>query len=427
VSRRILTTIVGIAALAVVCFGIPLALSVRRTQQDDAITTLEREAARAALEAPATASNRDPIELPAPLAGDVLLAVYDQSGARLIGTGPDRADAVTASALSGALSTSTSGPELVVGWPLTANEITYGSVRAALPREAFESKVHRAWGLMAALGLLVIAVAAGLAWRQARRLAQPVAMLTTAVEHLGAGDFSVSVPPSGVAELDHAGRALEFTAARLGGVLEREREFSANASHQLRTPLTGLRLTLELAAADDRAPRKTIDAALASVDRLEATIDDLLRLARDVTHDASTDLPPIIEDQERTWHGAFAANGRPLRVIVADDLPVVTAPPNAVRQILDVLLSNAFDHGGGVVTLTANATPGGAVIEVTDEGAGVDGDTEAVFSRRVGRGTGIGLALARSLAAAEGGRLVLRAPGPSPTFRLLLPAVPGKP
>ena len=91
-----------------------------------------------------------------------------------------------------------------------------------------------------------------------------------------------------------------------------------------------------------------------------------------------------------------------------------------MRQILEVLLTNALDHGAGVVTLRARQGPGAVIIDVADEGTHyLDGST--IFDRRVGRSNGIGLALARTLAEAEGGRLVLDRPGPHPVFSLVLP------
>jgi signal transduction histidine kinase len=93
-----------------------------------------------------------------------------------------------------------------------------------------------------------------------------------------------------------------------------------------------------------------------------------------------------------------------------------------VREILDVLLANATEHGRGPVTVTVR--PAGPWLHVTvhDEGPGVDGAVEEIFTRRSGSGRGIGLALARSLAHAERGRLALTEPGPGPTFTLTLPA-----
>ena len=117
----------------------------------------------------------------------------------------------------------------------------------------------------------------------------------------------------------------------------------------------------------------------------------------------------------------MAVLGRRLRVDIDLDLPPVPISESAVRQMLEVLLANASDHGSGTVTVRAAPTPGGLVVEVSDEGAGITGDAERVFARGAGSGHGIGLALARSLAEAEGARLTLAAPGPNPRFRLLVP------
>ena len=427
-KRRILASIVGIATLAVVGFGIPLALTIRRVQRDDAIATLEREAARAAIEVPAGATATDPVELPSASASDVSLAVYRLDGTLETGSGPPMADPATAAALRGQLATHEDSTAISIGWPLTANEQTYGAVRAALPTSTFEHRVHVAWALMAALATLVIAVAALFAWWQAGRLARPVAALTDAVDKLGEGDFAVTVPTSGVDDLDRAAGALRATADRLGRLLARERAFSADASHQLRTPLTALRLSLELGQVGETDPQEAFAEALLGVERIEATVDDLLRLAR-AEHALSEpiELAPLIDEAGRSWNGRFAARGRPLRLRVQPDLPTARAAAPAVRQILDVLLANALDHGLGTATVTAAPTPGGVVVEVSDEGDGIDGDLERIFVRGEGAGNGIGLALARSLAEAEGGRLSLRAAGPNPCFRLLLPAAPDAP
>jgi signal transduction histidine kinase len=105
-------------------------------------------------------------------------------------------------------------------------------------------------------------------------------------------------------------------------------------------------------------------------------------------------------------------------------LPTVAVSDRAVRQILDVLVDNAQRHGAGAITVAAHPASSGVMVEVGDEGPGIRGDPESVFERRVSSsgGTGIGLALARSLAEAEGGRLVLRSAGPHPVFVLVLPA-----
>ena len=162
-----------------------------------------------------------------------------------------------------------------------------------------------------------------------------------------------------------------------------------------------------------------IDVALSEVDRLERTIDDLLALGRDAPGtEARTELGTVLTALENDWHGRSVAETRPLFVTSDPGLPEVAVSARAVRQILDVLVENAIRHGAGVITVRARVAPPGAVVEVSDEGTGVAGEKERIFERRVstaGR-SGIGLALARSLAEAEAGRLVLARSGPGPVF-----------
>ena len=425
-TRRILAAIVLVASLSVLAFGVPLAISVRSVERADEVSSLQRAAAGTAAELPPRLDGSAKVRVPTYVAGDdddVAFAVYDAAGNRVAGQGPPRADTVVTAALSGRLAQYSDANQISVGWPLTANDRTYGAVRAAVPESRVENRVHQAWLLMGLLGLAVVGVAALLAWWLSRRLARPVHALAGAASKLGDEDFTVAVEPSGVPELDRAGEALTTTAGRLGRLLARERNFSADASHQLRTPLTGLRLVLEEAALSGADPRDAFDSALREVDRLQATVDDLLRLARQERPEpALADPSPVVSDAANRWRGRAAEQNRPLRLDLPEDLPPARLTSAALRQILDVLLANALEHGRGTIKVAARATPGGVAIEVHDEGPGVDGDVDAVFVRGVGTGHGIGLALARSLAEAEGARLTVTGPGPAPTFRLLIPA-----
>ena len=139
---------------------------------------------------------------------------------------------------------------------------------------------------MTGLAVFVAMVAAAAGLLLSRHLTRPLRRLRDAAVRLGEGDFTVSAPPSGVAELDAAATALTATARRLGDLVERERAFTADASHQLRTPLTSLRLALENELAQPRSdPTQALRDALVDVDRLEATLTDLLALARDTVAD----------------------------------------------------------------------------------------------------------------------------------------------
>lgn len=422
-SRRVLTAIVVVTSLGIAGFGVPLAVAVQRLYRNEAILRLERETARAGAQVPATfRSSGDPVELPRPDQG-TRLGLYAPDGSRLLGAGPDRGGDELTRAADGRISESTHGA-LVVAAPLTSDERVYAVIRAELPASTVANRVHRAWILMAALAIVAITVAALVGRALSRRIAKPVADLASASARLGLGDFTARASRSGIAELDRAGESLDATAERLGRLVERERAFSADASHQLRTPLTGLRLHLETALASATVdPHSAMTTALGEVDRLERTIDDLLDLGRDVTADHGTfNVRDVIEGLERDWHGPLARNGRPLRVETDSDAGIAQASPTAVRQILEVLIANGDKHGRGTVRVHAHSVAGGVAIDVSDEGPGISGDPEAIFQRRSGsgRGHGIGLALARSLAEAEDARLWLLSPDSHPTFRLLL-------
>ena len=232
--------------------------------------------------------------------------------------------------------------------------------------------------------------------------------------------------PAAIPEIDSVGSALNTTAARLGDLLARERAFSANASHQLRTPLAGLRLQLEAALErPTQDPHPALTAGIAATDRLEQTIEQLLRLARDTSPRDGTplDLVALLDEICQGWEQQLARSGRRLRVSVDPAAPPSSASLAAVRQVLTVLLDNAAQHGAGTVSVTARDAAGALAIDVADEGPALDRPEAELFTRRSpsAAGYGIGLAFARSLAEAEGGRLRLTRSAP-PTFTLLMPA-----
>jgi signal transduction histidine kinase len=424
--RRILGSILATTAVAVVLFGLPLALAVQHLYHSEAVVRLEREATRATTAIPDSfGTSGDPVELPTPPAG-TRLGLYRADGRLVTGSGPAVMDAAVRAALAGRVAERTTGGSVVVAVPVPDEERVAAVVRAATPAGAIDARVRRAWLLMAALAAGAVAVAGLVAGVLAGRLSRPVDALALDAARLGNGDFSVRAGRSGVAEVDAVAATLDATGARLGQLLARERAFSADASHQLRTALAGLRLRLEAARLLPGADQdQAIADALAEVDRLEGTLEQLLVLARDTDVERDRlDLGEVLGTVERSWHGRLAADGRPLRLKVDSDLPPVRASTAAVTQVLDVLVSNAAVHGAGVVTLRARTAPGGLALEVSDEGPGVAGDPDRVFVRRdsAAAGHGIGLALARSLAEAEGGRLLLQHAGPPVVFVLLLPA-----
>ena len=424
------TRIVGLAVLAAVLaialFGVPLAGGVLKYAKSNERTKLllGADAAAAAVSADVL-RGKMPTDLRDPNDG-THLAVYVDRGLRILGTGPEGGDPAVYAALHGEISNKDLNGELVVSVPVTHDTDVIGAVRAASPVAAVYRQVALVWLGMLGLGGLAIGMVWLVARRQARRLARPLEELSEAARRLGQGDFSVRTTPAAIPEIDSVGAALNSTAGRLDDMLARERSFSADASHQLRTPLTGLRLRLEAALAHpDQDLRHAITDGIAAADRLEQTIEELLALARDTRSSNATplDLPVLLDEIEAGWHDRLAAQDRALHVAVDPLAPVSLASTAAVRQVLTVLLDNAATHGAGTVSVAVRNAADALAIDVSDEGTGITAAEPELFTRRsrLADGHGIGLALARSLAEAEGGRLRLTRPAP-PTFTLLVPA-----
>ncbi len=424
------TRIVGLAVLAAVLaialFGVPLAGGVLKYSKSNERTKLllGADAAAAAVSADVL-RGKMPTDLRDPNDG-THLAVYVDRGLRILGTGPEGGDPAVYAALHGEISNNDLNGELVVAVPVTHDTDVIGAVRAASPVAAVYRQVALVWLGMLGLGGLAIGMVWLVARRQARRLARPLEELSEAARRLGQGDFSVRTTPADIPEIDSVGSALNSTAGRLDAMLARERSFSADASHQLRTPLTGLRLRLEAALEHPGQDlRHAITDGIAAADRLEQTIEELLALARDTRSSNSTplDLPSLLDEIEVGWHDRLAAQHRALHVAVDPLAPVSLASTAAVRQVLTVLLDNAATHGSGTVSVAVRNAADALAIDVSDEGSGITAPEPELFTRRsrLADGHGIGLALARSLAEAEGGRLRLTRPAP-PTFTLLVPA-----
>ncbi len=418
--QRIVRLAVALAAVTIVIFGVPLAVGVAQYLVIDQYNELERIADSAAIAvsgdltaSPPTSSGAGPT---------TQTAVFDTAGVKVSGDGPDHVPLV-ADALTGMSSRGMLDSRLGVAAPVSDGDQIVGAVLVTAERSAVHLRIGLVWLLMLALAAAALLVAWLLARRQARRLVGPLQALTTVAERLGGGDFTVRTQAVGIYELDSVNESVNRTAVRLGDLMDRERAFSADASHQLRTPLTGLRLQLEAALDQPNADLRTaIGDALATTDRLEATIDELLALARDIPEPPDNlDVSAILDGIRLRWHPVLAARGRPLRLAVIGT-PQARVGASALNHILDVLIDNADQHGAGAITVTIRTLDDAVAFDVADEGPRLLGDPAMMFERRSGRATGhgIGLALARRLAEAQGGRLRFATPEP-PTFTLLLP------
>ncbi|MBK5286916.1 MAG: HAMP domain-containing histidine kinase [Acidimicrobiia bacterium] len=425
--RRILASIIAVTVIAVILFATPLAIALSDLHHEEEVVRLERTAAEAAEDVPARfPSPSEPIKLRTENGREV--GLYGRDGTLISGRGPATADATVRSALRGDVHDHRIGSRIAVALPVTRGEKVVGALRASINGRAVTDRTRNSVLVMSVIGALAVGVSAIVGWRQARRLARPIDHLAEVATRLGDGDFTVRADVSGIPEVDAVSTALESTATRLDRMLRRERTLSEDTSHQLRTPLTSLRVTLEAARLDPDSDRDAVlVAALAEVDRLDRTIDDLLTLAREVpTAHPATDLVAVLDEVGTAWTGRVEAEGRRLEVSSEGSLPAVAISDRAVRQVIDVLLDNSLRHGSGTITVRARRASTGVVVEVADKGTHTITEEQRVFERRSSSagGHGIGLALARALAESEGARLALVRPGPEPMFALSIPAAP---
>ncbi len=285
-----------------------------------------------------------------------------------------------------------------------------------------------------ALGLPLLAAAMAGAWALsgvvARRAARPVEELAEAAGRLGTGDPRPVGRRYGVAELDQVADGLDSAARRVTHLLTADRELAIDASHQLRTPLTALSMRLEemiASAGEPEVVREEGTAALHQAERLADVVTQLLSPGRRAVGSAALiSVDKIVLQQITEWAPAFRRAGRKM-VLIGESRLQAYVTPGGLAQVIATLLDNALMHGKGTVTIRRTQAERSVVIEVEDEGEGVPAElVSRIFERSFsGRpeGTGLGLALARTMAAADGGRIVLARQRP-PVFAVFLPRNP---
>jgi signal transduction histidine kinase len=393
---RLLASTVVIALAAILVLGIPLGVVQAKRERSSATSRLEREADVVA------AAVDDRLEAHKPLDVARILRLVRRGHRVTIESGTQ---------------TTVIGPRIHDALSVPSGAPQRARVIASAPtRELTERQLH-VWlvvGLLSAAGIFAAVL---LALVQGRRLARPLERLARTSSRLGTGDFSARAAHSRVPEIDAVAQALDASAVRIARLIGREREFSANVSHQLRTPLTGLRLRLEELATlrDPELAAEEIERALEQTDRMERTIGELLAASRGAGRDLrSLPLGELVTDHVAAWSPIFDKAGRRL-VLQAPEPAVAIASAGAVGLALDVLLENALRHGAGTVTVALDGLSAEARISVLDEGPGIPADAAAsIFERgsSLAGGTGVGLSLARALVEADGGRLVLASTRP---------------
>lgn len=434
--RRLLGAIVAVVAVALMLFAVPLAVAVRGMLLDRALDELEGQmlSVGSLVEVQARTCGELRLMLTQAAQRGIDIAVFDVGGSLLFGVGRERAVPPAGEAVEtarsegrpgrvrrdGRLSVATLLATPVCGGPLVVRGSTSDGPVGASVRDAMLA--------ISATGVGVLLVAAAAALWTGRRLAAPFEALADSARTLGHGDFSARAPRSGLPEADDIADALDTTADRLGRAVQRGAAFTADASHQLRTPLTALQLHLDALAAGGADPG-IVAAAQTEAERLDGTIDELVALTRVEAAPEEVDVAEVVERRVGAWRRRAEQAGRPFTVERAPT-PPLRVRAAAVGQALQVLLDNALEHGAGPIrvrvtpTLPDAGAPGIQVC-VIDAGPGFDPDTVLPASSR-DRGAapvrgGRGLTLARSLVEAEGGRLVVTSSSDGTRACLVLP------
>ena len=407
-QRRLLISMIAVAVAAVLALGLPLGFVLTRLQFDEANQQLHRDAQTVAN----SLQERWDSSLP-PDAAQLALALTDRYVViRQNGGGVIR-----------------EGVRLRPGDSMSQAATTPNFTVTVAADDSFVSgNVAKALMLIFAVALVAVGIAVVLGLGYARRLLRPLQELATAADRLGSGDSSPLGRRYGIQELDRVAEGLDGSAQRINELLSAEREFSVDASHQLRTPLTALSMRLEemIDAADQPGVvREEGAAALAQTERLAEVVGQLLGRARRSSSGAPalSSVDEIVGQQVVEWEPAFRRIDRRLMVTGERGL-YAFATPGGASQVIATLLDNALVHGAGTVTIRTSRTRRSVVVEVRDEGSGVPAElAPRIFERSVSGspgGTGLGLALARTIAAADGGQVVLVRPRPA-VFALFLP------
>ncbi|MFF0741073.1 ATP-binding protein [Streptomyces sp. NPDC004111] len=407
--RRLINSTLAVVLVVIAVFGVSLVIVETRTISNSAQESVDSEALRlvSVVEGRLGGDGNVSREVLVKQVGDHRYARIEIPGRAPIEIGSRPTDGVIQARATGE----------------RGESVTVQESRSTVTRE-----VGRTLLIIGAVALLAVVAAVLLAVRQANRLASPLTDLAETAERLGSGDPRPRHKRYGVPELDRVADVLDSSAERIGRMLTAERRLAADASHQLRTPLTALSMRLEEITLTDELETVKEEAtiALTQVERLTDVVERLLTNSRDPRTGSAVafDLDEVLKQQIEEWRPAYRSAGRAIVRSGKKNLRAV-GTPGAVAQVLAALIENSLMHGGGTVALRSRVTGNQAVIEVTDEGPGVPVDLGArIFERTIsGRNsTGIGLAVARDLAEADGGRLELLQQKPA-VFALFLSTV----
>ncbi|MEO5680848.1 MAG: HAMP domain-containing sensor histidine kinase [Acidimicrobiales bacterium] len=434
--RRLILANLTLVAVLLVVLEVPLALIYSRHEHDALNATLQSEAASLAavsgeiIEHPGGPDVHGVAKRFSADSGGVAVVV-DRSGALL--TLPDglsskaKVQAELAAARTGASRRGEVDDLVYVAVPLGPADTSRGAVLIARSDDSIDQRVRRSWLLLCLVGAAVLAFSLLVSTRLSRWVIDPLRRLDSHATKLGRGDLKARADTrTGPPEVVTLAATFNEMADRLDALVTSQRRFVADASHQLRTPLTALCLRLENLHSDDmQAIAITRDAALEETARLTRLVDGLLSLARAESHRADreqVDVAAAITERQEAWAPLAAEQGIDLTARSGSAPPLwANLVPGHLEQILDNLIDNALEASqpGGTVDLHAAQISQTIEIHVTDVGRGMTNSERAhAFDPfwqsphgHASGSTGLGLAIAQQLARACSATITL---DPSP-------------
>jgi two-component system, OmpR family, sensor kinase len=435
---RLLLALAYVLLLAIIALGIPLAINLSARVHAEVRTQAQAQADLVAATAAdlLAPSQRDALQTMARTSGGSIggrILIVDGSGRVLADSaGPAQLGSSYASrpeiqrALSGhpvqvQRASQTLGQEiLATAVPILRNGRPAGAVRVTQSIAAVHSAVRRAQLVVVLIGLIVLALGLAAGAVIAAQVGRPIGRLEQVARRVARGDLTARAQVEGSREQRSLASSFNEMTSRIERLLQAQRNFVADASHQLRTPLTGLRLRLEEARAS-LAPGEgadpELDAAMVEVDRLARPVDELLVLSRAGEHRLTgtmLELDALAASARERWR-ATAADRR-IDLVTRRDAGegMAWASLADAERALDCLVENALQYSPAGSSVELVTAPGR--IEVRDRGPGVaDDEREAVFERfhrgRTGLagppGSGLGLPIGRELARGWGGEVTL--------------------
>ncbi|KZX20397.1 sensor histidine kinase [Rathayibacter tanaceti] len=450
--RRLVASYLLIVALALIAFTVPVAVNLDQQLREGQREIALREARTiAVLLAPASEADPASSSGARPAVERLREEVERQTQGRVELIGADLRPALgreVASAGDSDFAAALAGeerarivPDSVLGErglrvtvpAMTEQGATVGAVRLTLPTAPVDEQLRGVWLFRLGAGAVVLLLSGLAGAVVATSLLRPLRLLDAMAGRMSRGDFQVRLDPAevGPPETRRLAETLNDGAHRIDRLLSAQQAFAADASHQLRTPLTALRLSLDTLRdrLEDRADRVTVDRALGEAGRLSRLVSDLLVLAQS---QASTrpretvDATAVLEARWSFWQASAEEAGVRLELDPAPERPVL-ATPGHLEQAVDNLIDNALraSAGGGRVALRSRSEEHRVVLEIVDDGPGLSAEErERAFDRfwsTAPGGSGLGLAIARQLVEHDNGGIELvDTPGGGLTARLVL-------